>query len=229
MAKITGLSDSDFDSVGLGSASSLPKPLQAPALTADGKPEIVYIGAEYCPYCATERWPMVVALSRFGTFKNLGITHSSTSDVYPGTQTFSFHGATYTSNYITFNGVETQSNVASGSSYANLDTPTADEQALLTKYDAVPYVSADAAGSIPFIDFGGQYLISGSTYSPTVLQGLSQDQIASDLKDTSSPVYKGVMGTANTIIATICRITNNQPSDICQVEQSNGLISKLGG
>ena len=27
-----------------------------------GKPEIVFVGAEYCPYCAAERWPIVMAL-----------------------------------------------------------------------------------------------------------------------------------------------------------------------
>ncbi len=32
-----------------------------PALTSGGKPQIVYMGAEYCPYCAAERWAMVVA------------------------------------------------------------------------------------------------------------------------------------------------------------------------
>lgn len=170
---------------------------------------------------------MVVALSRFGTFTNLGVTHSSSTDVYPSTQTFSFHGSTYTSKYIAFNGVETQSNVPSGSSYATLDTPTSAEQALLSTYDAAPYVAAASAGSIPFIDFGGKFLISGSTYSPAVLQGLSTDQIASALTNPNSSVTKGVMGAANTIIAAICNMTNNQPSNVCQVEQSNGLNSKI--
>ena len=50
---------------------------------AAGKPEILYIGAEYCPYCATERWPLAVALSRFGTFTGLRGIHSSATDVYP--------------------------------------------------------------------------------------------------------------------------------------------------
>ena len=40
-------------------------------LTADGKPLVLYVGAEYCPYCAAERCAMVQALSRFGTFSNL--------------------------------------------------------------------------------------------------------------------------------------------------------------
>ncbi len=37
-------------------------------LTSDGKPDLLYIGAEFCPVCATERWAMYVALSKFGTF-----------------------------------------------------------------------------------------------------------------------------------------------------------------
>ena len=46
---------------------------------ADGKPEVLYVGAEYCPYCAAQRWALAVALSRFGTFTGLETTHSSTS------------------------------------------------------------------------------------------------------------------------------------------------------
>ncbi len=52
-----------------------------------------------------------------------------------------------------------QSNVRSGNSYAALDTPTAAQQQLLQTYNAPPYVSADSAGAIPFIDFGNRYLV----------------------------------------------------------------------
>ena len=45
-------------------------------LTSGGKPELLYIGAEYCPYCAANRWAMIVALSRFGTFSGLATVHS---------------------------------------------------------------------------------------------------------------------------------------------------------
>ena len=38
------------------------------AFTVGGKPAVVFIGAEYCPYCASERWPMFMALSKFCTF-----------------------------------------------------------------------------------------------------------------------------------------------------------------
>ena len=40
----------------------------------DGRPGVVYVGSEFCPYCAADRWALVVALSRFGTFAHLGAT-----------------------------------------------------------------------------------------------------------------------------------------------------------
>lgn len=228
VAKVTSLEPSIFTTVGQGSASVLPKPLaSAPALAQDGKPRIVYIGAEYCPYCATERWPIVIALSRFGSFTNLGVTHSSGSDVYPNTQTFAFHGATYASQYLAFTGVETESNVIQGTTYAPLDTPTAEEQQLINTYDTAPYVASSSAGSIPFIDLGGKYLISGSTYSPTVLQGKSADQIASALSDTKSDISQGAVGAANTITAALCLLTNNQPGDVCSSSMIQGLEAKI--
>ncbi len=38
------------------------------------------MGAEYCPFCAAQRWAMVNAFSRFGTFTGLTTTHSSSTD-----------------------------------------------------------------------------------------------------------------------------------------------------
>ena len=56
-----------------------------PPMTLDGKsPAMLYYGAEYCPYCAAERWAMTAALSRFGTWSNLKITASSHTDVDAG-------------------------------------------------------------------------------------------------------------------------------------------------
>ena len=48
----------------------------SPPLTIDGKPAIVFVSEESCPFCAAERWPLVVALSHFGTWSNLGSTRS---------------------------------------------------------------------------------------------------------------------------------------------------------
>ncbi|MBO0831976.1 MAG: DUF929 family protein, partial [Actinobacteria bacterium] len=95
--------------VGTGSSTMQAiQPVTGPALTSGGKPEMLYIGAEWCPYCAAERWAMAVALSRFGSFTPLRGVHSSASDVYPNTATLTFHGATYTSKYLVFTPVENQ-------------------------------------------------------------------------------------------------------------------------
>ena len=180
--KVTSIPSAVFDSVGVGAAHPAPTSVKTPSLTRDGKPEILYMGAEYCPYCATERWAMVIALSRFGAFSGLETTHSSRTDVYPNTQTFSFHGATYQSRWIAFSGVEMQSNQRQGDGYAPLDTPTSTEQQILNTYDRAPYVgTGSSVGAIPFIDFGGKFLVSGATYDPSVLQGHSANAIADAL------------------------------------------------
>ena len=202
-----------LDTVGIGTAKTPPKAITAPALTADGKPRVVYLGAEYCPYCAAERWAMVVALSRFGTFSGLGQTTSSPSDVYPSTATLSFHGSTFTSPTIAFTGQELQSNQVVNGQYTTLDTPSAADQALIGTYDAPPYFSQ--SGAIPFVDIGGKYLISGASYDPGLLQGKTHAQIAAALSDPTSPIAKGVDGTANLITAAICKTTANAPAAVC--------------
>jgi hypothetical protein len=209
---------STLNSVGAGSVSTVPAKLSGgSALTAGGKPEMLYIGAEYCPYCAAERWGMVVALSRFGTFKNLSTTHSASGDTFPNTATWTFYKSTYTSKYLTFTPVEETTNklASDGQSYTPLQTPTAAQQALLKKYDAPPYVSSQDAGAIPFVDFGNKYLISGASYSPQLLQGKTWSQIATALKDPTSSIAKAIDGTANYITAAICQLTGNQPASAC--------------
>jgi hypothetical protein len=67
------------------------KPSVATLTSSDGRPRIVYVGAEYCPFCGAERWALAVALSRFGTFSGLRLIHSSSTDVDPNTPTLSFY------------------------------------------------------------------------------------------------------------------------------------------
>jgi len=223
---VTGVPAATLDKIGDGGGAVTAKPAAisgGTALTANGKPEMLYMGAEYCPYCAAERWSMIVALSRFGTFSGLTTTHSASrngagsTEPYPNTPTWTFHGATYTSKYVTFTPVEMETNIPdkSNGGYTNLEVPTAAQQALLNKYDVPPYVPAGSNGSIPFIDFGNKYLIAGASYNPQVLSGLSWAQIASDLKNPDSAVAKGIGGTANYITATICKMTGDQPASAC--------------
>ena len=188
---------------------------------ADGKAEVAYVGAEYCPYCAAERWALAVALSRFGTFSHLSGTQSSGTDVYPDTPTLSFYGSSYSSPYVDFQPVEEATNRQVGGAYQTLQTPTAAESALLSSYDP--------QGSIPFVDIGNNYVINGASYSPQLLQGLSRSQIAGQLNDPSSPVAQAIDGTANYITAAICTVTGNQPSSVCNTPAITALVKKLGG
>ena len=108
-ADIAGVPASTLTAVGAGGASATQiKTVTGPALTSGGKPEMLYIGAEWCPYCAAMRWAMTTALSRFGSFSPLGGIHSSATDVYANTASVTFYKSIYTSNYLTFTPVENQ-------------------------------------------------------------------------------------------------------------------------
>ena len=45
--------------------------------------------------------------------------------------------------------------------------------------------------------------------------GKTPDEVAAALSDPSSPVAQGVIGAANVITATICTLTDDQPSNVC--------------
>jgi hypothetical protein len=203
LSTITSLPVSELEQVGAGSSNNRITRITGTALTGPGgKPLVFYYGAEYCPFCAAERWAMIVALSRFGSFSGLKTTTSSSSDIYANTPTFTFHGATYSSQYVEFQAVETTDR-----NQKALETPTAAQLALVSRYDA--------AASIPFVDFGNRYAFNGATYLPDSLQGLTWEQIAADLQSPSSPQAQGILGSANLITAVICKLTTDQPSIVC--------------
>jgi hypothetical protein len=216
VATITSISPSELDAVGKGSATNVIKPVSGTLLTGpNGHPEVFYLGAEYCPFCAAERWPMIVALSRFGTFSGLKTTTSSSSDVYPNTPTFTFHGATYTSQYMDFVPVETTDRDRNP-----LESPTAAQQALVTQYDT--------SGSIPFVDFGNRYAFSGAMYLPDVLSGMSWQAVADAMRQPDSPQAKAILGSANLITAAICKLTADQPASVCSSTTIQTIEKTLG-
>jgi len=179
-------------------------------LTSGGKPEVLYLGGEYCPYCAAQRWAMISALSRFGTFSGLTTTHSSSTDADPNTPTWTFYKSTYTSKYITFTPVEEYTNTPNGSGgYTTLQTPTAAQQSVGQLYDP--------SGSIPFMDLGNKYVQVGNLapLSPTLLAGKTWSQVAAAMHDPSSSLGQAIIGNANYMTAGICKLTNNQPATAC--------------
>ncbi len=230
LRQITTVPTSVFNAVGITSsvapvAAPIPlkgqPPLTATTSTGTRVPEVFYLGAEYCPYCAAERWPTIVALSRFGTWHGLGDTTSGAKDIYPGTPTFTFLKARYTSPYLAFRSIEAYTNVYSSALnfYTPLQKPTAAENALFKKYDTstyIPGMPSSADGSIPFISLGNRYLVSGASYSPASLTGLTRSQIASGLSNAQSPVTDAIVATANYLSAAICQLTKDHPGTVCQ-------------
>jgi hypothetical protein len=210
---LSGVSIATLNQVGSGGSNvNSPTAISSSsgALTLNNKPEILYMGAEYCPYCGAERWAMIVALDKFGTFTGLQYMQSTASDVYANTPTFTFVNATYASSYVSFVSVEQETRQE-----AALQTATSQQTALLQQFDS--------AGTIPFVDFANQYAITSSQYLPSALRvgnsasgaPMNWTQIAPQLNNASSVVAQNVDAAANRIIAVICKIDGNAPSSVC--------------
>jgi Domain of unknown function (DUF929) len=207
--EITSVPTATFNSVGAGTATGLKSISGQPELTAEGKPELLYMGGEYCPFCGAERWAIGAAVSRFGTLSGLHFIHSSPTDVYPSTPTLSFYRSSYTSKYLSFAPVEWYGQKPDPSTpfqHVYLQQPTQQQTALFAKY---------SRGSIPFVDVGNRYLVPMAQYLPSDLAHLSWAQVAAAMRDPSSVVGKDIDGAANMITAAICKLTKGQPGNIC--------------
>ena len=207
-AYINGVSNATLSGIGNGGSSHLQSVTGSP-LTSNGKPEFLYIGADYCPYCAAERWSIIVALSKFGSFSGLEYMLSGDApEAYPATSTFTFAYSSYTSQYITFVSVEIKDRFGNPQ-----QTITSDQQNVMTQYDA--------SQGIPFIDLGNQYVFVSSQFLPSSINGLSWDQIASQLDLPTSGVAKSIDGSANVLITALCKIDGGQPSSVCGQNYAN--------
>jgi Domain of unknown function (DUF929) len=223
---VTNIPTSVYNTVGTGPSGTVNPPIvihgHSP-LVLDGKsPSILFYGAEYCPYCAAERWALTAALSRFGTWSNLDITASSETDVYADTHTLSYKSASLSSPYIYFRSVEQYTNIpttsGSAGAYTVLQNPTKEEAKVISTFNSPTYIPGAQQGqvSFPFISINNVALISGASYNPGILAGLSWSDIANGLSNPSNPATQAIVGTANYISAAICASTNNAPSSVCK-------------
>lgn len=198
-----------FNAVGAGTATGLQAVTGQPVLTSGGKPEVLYIGGEYCPFCAAERWALAAAVSRFGTLSGVTLIHSSPADIYASTPTMSFAKAGYTSRYLSFDPVEWFGEGTDPSTpfeHVYLQQPTARQQALFARY---------GNNVIPFVDIGNRYILPQVQYVPSALAGMTWEQVAAAMRDPSSAVAKDIDGAANIITAAICTLTHEQTGGVC--------------
>ncbi|MFZ0059875.1 MAG: DUF929 family protein [Acidimicrobiales bacterium] len=224
VAALANVPVATYNAVGTGSeADPFVETKNQASLTEHGLPRVVYIGAEFCPYCALMRWSLVAALDRFGTFK--GLKQSSSSyDVAP-IPTFSFLGSTYTSKYVSFSAYETADR-----NDASLQVLPKDVNKLYTTYDGsgltpTKFTGGSEAG-IPFLDVANKDVSSGDpafldpTVDPLAGGGQGMLGIAQAIADPSSTVgqaidAKAFVIQANYITAAICRANGGRPAGIC--------------
>lgn len=217
---MSGISSFTLSTIGKGQGVTAPTSISgASALTDNGKPEVLYIGGDFCPYCAAERWSLIIALARFGTFSNLTLMLSSPTDPAGSNMaTFTFLNSTYSSQYISFVAIE-----AYDRSGNPLQTVPPADSTIQSKYDS--------GLTIPFVDLGNLYYVVGAQYLPKYLftgESLSNapynwTQIGSQLNNPSSSTAKAVDGTANTLISAICKMTGGNPSSVCSESYANSL------
>jgi len=233
VSDVTNIPTSVYNKVGVTSSVTQVNPPKIvkgqPPLVIAGLPGIYYFGAEYCPYCAAERWAIVASLSRFGKWSNLGDMTSSTTDVFPGTQTFTFLKATLTSTYVALQTSEVESNQpAPSGGYEPLQKLTADQSKLVTTYDSAKYFPGSPANSFPFVSIGNKALVSGASYSPSILQGLSRSDIASNLNDPTNPATQAIVATSNYLSASTCNIDGEMPASVCTSKGVTEAAKALG-
>ena len=188
-------------------------PPNAPRISSNGRPEIIYIGAQFCASCAGERWALVIALSKFGTFKNLSGTTSS--DTYPGGPTFSFYGATYTSKYLSFvTDEQTPRSVdRSTGSYENVLILSQQEHNIMTAWDVTPYTTQ--SGSVPFLYIGGEFLLSNFQYDANPVSLMSFHTAVGVMTSGQSAISKHVQAAAGYLLGDFCALTQEQPRPVC--------------
>jgi hypothetical protein len=206
--------------IGLGvlaeeGTAAYPKVINATPYIVDGKPQILYVGGEFCPYCGVTRWGLILALMRFGNFTNLTYMESSPTDVYANTHTFSFINASYKSNLIHFNGLEVTNREEQNNTAVNF---TPEDQLIDARYSD--------GGGIPFIDFSNDSAVSGAVVNPVILKGQNWNQIIAALGEPNTSISQAIIGNANLFTAYICKSneTLNSTAAACKEPYVKSII-----
>jgi len=164
----------------------------------NNKLTIVYVGGEFCPFCAMERWAIVMALQNYGNFTGLQ-TITSAEDHIP---TYTFVGSTYTSSQIDFEPAEVSNNV-----YPNpspLQSMNALQNQLFSKYSPQGY--------FPFISIGGSiYQVGGGvSLKANSFSGQTLSSVQSQVTAKSGSLYDQIQAEATLITTYINSMLSQQ-------------------
>jgi hypothetical protein len=190
-------------------------PPNAPRPSLNGHPEIIYIGTPFCASCAGERWALVMALLKFGTFKNLSATTSA--DIHPGGPTFSFDAITYTSKYLSFV-TDEQGGVSvhrSAGFDENVLTLSEQEHNIMTAWDIPPFTTQSSF--VPFLYIGGKFLLSDFKYDydAGATWKMSFQVAARMMTSGTTAVSKSLEAAAGFLVGDFCALSHEQPAPVC--------------
>lgn len=194
------------------------KKVASEPLAVDGKPYFLYVGAQFCPFCAAERWSLVKALSNFGTWSGLGPDTSADEEAgFSRISTYSFVNARYESQYISFGHKETADRNG---------RPIPGQE--LTDFEKQWFNRYDPRGGVPFLFFNGQYVQLTSGFSPSLLSGKTYEQVRTDVESgANAPYVAAINREADIITAYLCKATANRPSDICTKPEIASLVAQV--
>ncbi len=183
-----------------GSNVSPPTPISGPPRLVNGKPQLLYIGAEFCPICATERWPLTVALSQFGTFTNLRQIHSAADD--GNIATLTYYQASYSSPYLTFTTYEVEDRNSKP-----LETPSPAADALwVNATKSVP----NGPRTFPFIDMNGKWQLTSAQFNDNTFSNASFATIANSIGDNTNVFGAYIDAAASQLVKSICGVIGNK-------------------
>jgi thiol-disulfide isomerase/thioredoxin len=180
-----------------------------------GKCLVFFMGAEFCPFCAAERWAIVGALDRFGKWSGLADNYSADHDEkYLNIPTLSLSQAEFQSEYVEFIGRETADR--------NFE-PLADLSQ--SDYEILDMYNPDQI--IPFMLIDGQFVQVGTGYSPQILLGLDPNAVRLEIKKDDSLIGKAIRMEIDNITALVCKSLKKGGAQPCADLSVKKLIEKI--
>ena len=177
-----------------------------------GKLLMFFMGAEYCPYCAAERWAIVRSLQKFGQWEGLKQTISAARDEpFLNLPTYDFTKATYTSPHIEFVAREIKDR-----EFRPLQKLLKTEEKLVHKFNPKK--------EIPFLLVGGRFAQLGSGFPPKIFIGHTFRQTETELKKVESDIRKTIDEEANIISALLC--LSGLPPELCKDTGTAELVAQ---
>ncbi len=178
-----------------------------------GKLFVFFMGAEFCPYCAAERWAIVRSLQKFGQWDGLKQTISAARDEpFLNLPTYDITKATNTSPHIDLVAREIKDR-----EFNPLQKLLKTEEKLLRKFNPKK--------EIPFLLIGGRFSQIGSGFTPKIFIGHTFRQTETELKKVESEIRKTIDDEGNIISALLC--VSGLPPELCKEAGTAELVAQV--